>query len=140
MTDYLGLHPSYVDTTEAGGASYMVYVGHAASAIAAGKCQVVLITLAEARDRSWAAASVSGPMRPIFEDLYGISTPTTYALAARRACYEFGTTSEQLAMVKVTASQHAQYNPNAFLRKPTTVEQVLASPMDHVPCIGTTAA
>ncbi|MFZ0713650.1 thiolase domain-containing protein [Mycobacterium sp.] len=131
MTDYLGLHPSYVDTTEAGGASYMVYVGHAASAIAAGKCQVVLITLAGRPRQELGGGFRLWPDAPeySFEDLYGISTPTTYALAAQRHMYEFGTTSEQLAMVKVTASQHAQYNPNAFLRKPTTVEQVLASPM-----------
>ncbi|MGZ5143250.1 MAG: thiolase domain-containing protein, partial [Burkholderiales bacterium] len=40
-----------------------------------------------------------------------------------------GTTSEQLAWVKVAASHHAQYNPNAMLRNVVTVEEVLASPM-----------
>ena len=39
-----------------------------------------------------------------------------YALAAQRHMYEFGTTSAQLAEVKVAASHHAQYNPNALLR------------------------
>src|SRR5688572_14699441 len=39
------------------------------------------------------------------------------------------TTSAQLAWIKVAASQHAQHNPNAMLRKPVTVEEVLASPM-----------
>ena len=56
-----------------------------------------------------------------------------YALAAQRHMYEFGTTSEQLAEIKVAASQHAQYNPNAFLRSPVTVEEVLASPMVSAP-------
>ena len=43
--------------------------------------------------------------------------------------YEFGTTSSQLAMIKVAASKHASHNPNAFLRDVVTVEQVLDSPM-----------
>jgi acetyl-CoA C-acetyltransferase len=43
--------------------------------------------------------------------------------------YEFGTTSAQLAEIKVAASIHAQYNPNAFLQKVVTVEEVLNSPM-----------
>ena len=52
-----------------------------------------------------------------------------YALAAQRHMYEFGTTSEQLAWVKVAASEHAQYNQHALLRKPVTVEDVVNSPM-----------
>ena len=35
-----------MDSTETGGSSYIVHVGHAAEAIAAGKCKVALITLA----------------------------------------------------------------------------------------------
>ena len=43
--------------------------------------------------------------------------------------HEFGTTSAQLAEIKVAASQHAQHNPNALLRDAVTVEEVLESPM-----------
>jgi acetyl-CoA C-acetyltransferase len=43
--------------------------------------------------------------------------------------YEYGTTSEQLAWVKVAASHHAQHNPNAMLRNVVTVEEVVNSPM-----------
>jgi len=43
--------------------------------------------------------------------------------------HEYGTTSAQLAAVKVAASQHAQHNPNAMLRNPVTVEEVLDSPV-----------
>src|SRR5262245_13889745 len=46
MADYLGLRLRHVDTTETGGSSYVVHVGHAAQAIAAGKCRVALVTLA----------------------------------------------------------------------------------------------
>ena len=43
--------------------------------------------------------------------------------------YEYGTSNEQLAWVKVAASEHAQYNKQALLQKPVTVEDVLNSPM-----------
>jgi acetyl-CoA C-acetyltransferase len=52
-----------------------------------------------------------------------------YAMVARRHMYEFGTTSEQLAWIKVAASHHAQYNPHAMLREVVTVEEVVNSPM-----------
>src|SRR3546814_11812017 len=52
-----------------------------------------------------------------------------YALAARRHMHEFGTTSEQLAEIKVAASHHAQFNPDAFLPKAVTIEEVVESPM-----------
>src|SRR3546814_14956846 len=43
--------------------------------------------------------------------------------------HEFGTTSEQLAEIKVAASHHAQFNPDAFLPKAVTIEEVMESPM-----------
>jgi acetyl-CoA C-acetyltransferase len=61
--------------------------------------------------------------------LWGATVPAQYALAARRHMHEFGTTSAQLAEIKVAASLHAQHNPDAFLRDPVTVDQVLASPI-----------
>jgi acetyl-CoA C-acetyltransferase len=64
-----------------------------------------------------------------FEMPYGPVTVNLYAMCAMRHMHEFGTTSEQLAWVKVAASHHAQYNPNAMLRNVVTVEEVLASPM-----------
>jgi acetyl-CoA C-acetyltransferase len=43
--------------------------------------------------------------------------------------YEHGTTSEQLAWIKVAASHHAQHNPNAVLRDVVTVADVVSSPL-----------
>jgi acetyl-CoA C-acetyltransferase len=47
--------------------------------------------------------------------------------------YEYGTTSEQLAWVKVAASHHAQYNEHAMLRSVVTVADVLSSPSVATP-------
>jgi acetyl-CoA C-acetyltransferase len=44
-----------------------------------------------------------------------------YAMAAMRHMHEHGTTSEQLAWIKVAASHHAQHNPHAMLRDVVTV-------------------
>ena len=60
----------------------------------------------------------------------GIFAPVgNYALSASRHMHEFGTTSEQLAWIKVAASEHAQHNPNALLRDVVTVDDVLGSPL-----------
>ena len=134
LMDYMGLKVRHLDTTSSGGTSYLMHVAHAAQAIAAGKCNVALITLA-GRPRSTGrkgtnprAISSDSPNAP-FEQPFGPATLNLYAMAAMRHMYEFGTTSEQFAWVKVAASHHAQHNPNAFLRKLLTVEDVLNSPM-----------
>ncbi len=135
MAEYLGLKLSYADTTETGGSSYVAHVGHAAAAIAAGKCSVALITLAgQPRTNgaqemmSMAGRFMSSPEAG-FELPFGPSIISMYALAAQRHMYEYGTTGEQLAEIKVAASTHAQHNPNAFIQKVLTIEEVMESPM-----------
>ncbi|HEY9218054.1 MAG TPA: thiolase domain-containing protein, partial [Phenylobacterium sp.] len=64
-----------------------------------------------------------------FENIYGGSTHNTYGMCAMRHMHEYGTTSEQLAWIKVAASHHAQWNEHAMLRDVVTVEDVLNSPM-----------
>ena len=134
MVDYLGLKVRHVDSTETGGSSYIVHVGHAAAAIAAGHCNVALITLA-GRPRSEGSSGTQprnyGANAPdaAFEAPYGAATVNMYAMVAMRHMHEFGTTSEQLAWIKVAASHHAQHNPHAMLRDAVTVKDVLDSPM-----------
>jgi len=132
LANYMGLKLRHTDTTESGGSAPILHVGHAAEAIAAGKCRVALITSC-GRPR---AAGV-GPGMPVdpetpddeFDFAYGCHLAHGYGMVARRHMHDHGTTSEQLAWIKVAASHHAQHNPNAMLRKVVTVEDVLASPM-----------
>ena len=136
MVEYMGLRPRHVDSTDTGGSSYVLHVGHAAEAIAAGKCKVALITLAgRPRAEGMATGTVPRsrggtptPDEP-FEFPYGPTVVNMYAMCAMRHMYEFGTTAEQLAWIKVAASHHAQYNPHAMLRDVVTVEDVVNSPM-----------
>ncbi len=133
MVEYLGLQVGHIDTTETGGSSYLVHVSHAAQAIAMGKCKVALITLA-GKPRTGGAQpgraplSAQPPDAP-FEAPFKPSVLNLYAMCARRHMHEFGTTPEQLAWIKVAASQHAQHNPRAMLREVVTVEDVVNSPI-----------
>lgn len=136
MADYLGLNRlTHYDSTDVGGCSYLVHVAHAAEAIAMGKCKVALITLA-GRPRSEGVATGTAP-RPgdprqpdvQFEYPFGPAIANMYAMCAQRHMHEYGTTSEQLAWIKVAASHHAQHNEHAMLRKVVTVEDVVNSPL-----------
>jgi acetyl-CoA C-acetyltransferase len=135
MVDYMGLKVRHIDTTETGGSSYIVHVGHAAEAIAAGRCNVALITLA-GRPRAEGMATGTAPRNygaaapdVAFEFPFGPTVVNQYAMAAMRHMHQYGTTSAQLAWIKVAASQHAQHNPRALLRDVVTVEEVVGSPM-----------
>jgi acetyl-CoA C-acetyltransferase len=135
MADYLGLRLRHLDTTETGGSAPLIHVAHAAQAIAMGRCNVALVTLA-GRPRTEGAGVGTAPRNVTpatpdvaFEMPYGPVTVNMYALAAARHMHQFGTTSEQLAWIKVAASHHAQHNPDAMLRDVVTVEEVLASQM-----------
>lgn len=133
MADHLNLRLRWVDGTELGGCSYISLVSHAAAAIAAGKCSVALITMAGRPRSSGQSVGVQprtlSPDRPEagFDSASNWTIAPIYGMVAQRHMHQYGTTSAQLASVKVAASLHAQYNPNALLRKVVSVEDVLAS-------------
>ena len=109
-------------------------------AIAAGKCNVALITLAGRPrvgghgHRHRAAQLRRAPRRTCpFELPFAPTVVNQYAMAAMRHMHQFGTTSEQLAWIKVAASHHAQHNPHAMLRDVVTVEEVVALADDRRP-------
>ena len=135
LVDYMGLKLKHIDATETGGSSYVLHVGHAAEAIAMGKCSVALITLA-GRPRAEGMATGTAPRNygssapdVAFEFPFGPTVVNMYAMCAQRHMYEYGTTSEQLAWIKVAASHHAQHNEHAMLRNVVTVDEVVNSPM-----------
>ena len=137
VAEYLGLHPTYLDETHIGGASFEVLVEHAAHAIEAGVAEVVLVTygsvqLSQMGRRLGTGGGGGGGMAPgpaIYDALWGNTLVGNYALAARRHMHEFGTRPEQLAAVAVTMRQHAAHNPMAQYRDPITVDDVVSSRM-----------
>ena len=137
VAKHLGITPTYVDGTSVGGCSFMLHVRHAAAAIAAGMCEVVLVTHGESgRSRvgngAWSvdAQSLNGQ----FEVPYGpTGPPTMFPLGVLRYMKETGLTSEQLATVAVVQRQWAAQNPRAMMRDLITVEDVFASRMIAYP-------
>ena len=142
---YVGT-PRFLDGTMVGGSSFQLHVEHAAAAIAAGLCDVVVSVYAATprsdRKRGGAAGAFGGgrggPPGPNpaaeWELPYGLRLPMgAYALAASRHMAVYGTTSEQLARIAVDTRAWASLNPRARHRDPLTVDDVLASPMQASP-------
>ncbi|MCG8544875.1 MAG: thiolase, partial [Alphaproteobacteria bacterium] len=133
MCEYLGIQPTYFDSTQIGGSSFMAHVTHAQAAVAAGLCEVVVIAYGSTqRSVSRAAASAREP-NP-YEDPYKpMMPPSAYALAASRHMHQYGTTREQLAEIAVAAREWAKMNPVAYRRDDLTIEDVLNAPMISYP-------
>lgn len=136
LGEYMGLYNlKYFDSTWVGGASWVLYLEHAAAAIAAGLCSVALIAYGEtaATNRKRGIAPIAPLHRTSypsqFEAPYGNYQVSNYALIARRHMYEYGTKPEQLAEIAVATRKWAALNPKARFRDPITIDDVLSSRM-----------
>ncbi|BBX00958.1 thiolase [Mycolicibacterium moriokaense] len=133
LAEYLGIAPRFTDATQTGGASYGLYVEHAAAAIAAGLAETVVIVYAStpraSRKRGEKGLGVfATPERLEWETPFGVMLPiSAYALAANRHMATYGTTAEQLARIAVDTRSWASRNPRAHLRDPIAVDDVLGS-------------
>jgi acetyl-CoA C-acetyltransferase len=116
LSEYLGIHPRIVNNTGVGGSSYEVLAAHAAHDIESGRARVALITYASRQRSVGRSASLSRTATPNnnMEDVWGTTTISCYAMAARRHMYQYGTTSEQLAEIAMTCRKHAMRNPEAM--------------------------
>ncbi|HKC51095.1 MAG TPA: acetyl-CoA acetyltransferase [Myxococcota bacterium] len=131
LAEYLDVKPRHLDGTNIGGSSFVAHVSHAAAAIHAGLCEVALILYGStAASNAMAIGTGLGGGRDAgasFVSPYGLTTVGSYALVAQRHMHAYGTTSAQLAEIAVTMRRHAGLNPNAKMRKPITVDDVLES-------------
>lgn len=145
LAEYLGIAPRFTDATQTGGASYGLYVEHAAAAIAAGEAETVVIVYAStpraARKRGEKGLGVfATPERLEWETPYGVMLPiSAYALAANRHMATYGTTAEQLAQIAVDTRRWAALNERAHLREGISVQDVLdsgfvAEPLHKLEC------
>lgn len=130
LGEYLGIRPRYSDTTMIGGSAFVAHLHHAALAIAAGRCEVALISYGST-PRAEAARkqrSPYAPEQPNYELIHQPRSPVTgYALATARHMHQYGTTTDQLAEVAVAARRWAALNPRAFVRDELTIDDVRAS-------------
>ncbi|MFH8346045.1 thiolase C-terminal domain-containing protein [Streptomyces sp. NPDC018045] len=135
VAEYLGLRPTWADSTSVGGATWEVMAAHAADAIAAGQARAVLLVygstaradLKAGRRTADLSFGARGPLQ--YEVPYGHTLVAKYAMAARRHMHRYGTTLAQLAEVAVQARANAATNPDALYRTPITVDDVLSGPL-----------
>lgn len=125
MAEYLGISPKMLDGTNIGGSSFVNCIQSASMAIRTGVCEVALIAYGS-NSRTGGRRGIPGQVP--YEHVYKLRNPiNSYALAASRHMYQYGTTRAQLAAVAVSARAWAQKNPRAFMRDPLSVEDVLNS-------------
>jgi len=135
LGEYLGLHPTWVDSTGVGGATWEFMAEHAVAAIAEGHAETILIsygstTRADLKKGRRTANLNFGNRGPVqFDAPFGHTIISKYAMSTRRHMIEFGTTLEQLAEIAVAARFNAKDNPDAYYRDPITVDDVLSAPM-----------
>ena len=117
-----------------GGSSTEALIGIAMGVIEAGMCKTVAIYRAM---NGYSAVRIGGTgarsAAPILGDqihhrAYGWqSAGQMFAPTFLRHMYDYGTTPEQVATVKVAHSKHASNNPKAFYKQRYTVEDVVSS-------------
>ena len=135
VTEYLGLNPRYVNGTMLGGSSFIAHLLPAMQALQSGQCNAVLVCYGSVqRTAQFGRAEIAKARRWLdpqpFETPYEPMQPVSaYALAASRHMHEFGTTRRHLAEVAVAARAWAQLNPQAFMREPLSIEDVLNARM-----------
>jgi acetyl-CoA C-acetyltransferase len=131
VADYLGLKPTFHDSTDTGGSAPVSHAGHAAAAIAGGLAEVVVVSYAGCSYSAAGGFDATPPADGLwqFEGPYGITVAASYAFAAQRHMHDFHTTPEQLAKIAVVCRANAAPNPDARFRAPITVQEVLDSPM-----------
>lgn len=111
-----------------GGATGISSVAAAYYHIAAGVCDVVMTAGADKVGECGDSQTVLNKIwDPTYERQLPLGTITMLAMSAVRYAEKYGMTEEDMARVVVRSRANASLNPNAHLRKPTTVGEVMAS-------------
>ncbi|MCH8256353.1 MAG: thiolase [Proteobacteria bacterium] len=129
LSEHLGIHPKYIDTTSVGGCSFEMHVHHALLAVYAGVIDVALVSHGQ---NGWSARRIGGgghrggdPTAPATQMSmsYGFSgAPSNYSHAMVSHNHKFGTTPEDFAHVAVVTREWATLNPRAVMHSRETHE------------------
>ena len=133
VVEYLGIRPTFLDSTMIGGSSYVAHLLPAMHALASGQCNAVLVCYGSTqRTAKFNRADLTRVRKSIdpqpYETPYDPPLPVAaYALAASRHMHQYGTTRKQLSEVAVAARKWAQLNPEASMREPLSLADVEAA-------------
>ncbi len=132
----LGIRLNFYMDVQGGGSSSEALIGLAIGAIEAGMCETVVVFrsmngYSQVRiGGTGARASVPVGGDALHAAAYGwFSAGQNFSPTFMRHMYDYGTTPEQVAMVKVIHSEHASNNPKAYYKQRVTVEDVVNSRM-----------
>lgn len=137
--EYLGIQPRFTENNRTGGSAFFSHAIVAALMLEAGYCENALIMYGS-NQRTSSGGLMSMRRASPYEKPYNALNPlSSYALAAARHMYQYGTTREQLAEVAVAARKWAQLNPEAFARDELTLEdclkaRIVSSPLSVRDC------
>ena len=130
ISEYLGLTPKPTFYLETVCSSSTMGVRVAWSMIQSGLHKVIAVIgfqkMSELTSRDSAERMGRGG-DVIWESPFGLIMPAGYGMYARAHMATYGTTSEQLAKIRVKAAQYGSKNPKATYRKEVTLEEVLSS-------------
>jgi acetyl-CoA acetyltransferase len=141
LADMLGLPlRTFNDSTSIGGGSGAAMLRYAIAIVESGMANTLLVAasdnLLSASSRDSEHDSRSEALRRMmsihdleFVEPFGNMPSSNFAMIAKRYMHEFGWTREQFAEVAVAERKHAIATPGAVMKKPITVEDVLAAPM-----------
>ena len=145
VAEYLGLKPSWIDSTGVGGGTWEIMAAHAVDAIATGQADVIVLSygsttrsdLKKGRRTANLSFGARGPIQ--YEVPYGHSLIAKYGMATNRHRHEYGTTIDDLAEIAVSSRYNAGLNPDAYYRDPITVDDVqsgrmIADPFTKLHC------
>ena len=125
IAEYLGLNPQPTLYVESLCSSSSSGVRLAYSLVKSGLHDVVMvlgvqimsqISSAESQERMGRGADIQ------WESPFGTMMPAYYAMHARAHMAKYGTTLEDLALIRVKAATYGQLNEKAMYRKPVTME------------------
>jgi acetyl-CoA acetyltransferase len=131
----LGIRLNFYMDVYGGGSSTEALIGIAIGVIEAGMCRAVVIYRAM---NGYSQVRIGGTGRGpraiggamLHQAPYGwMSAGQWFSQSFMRHMYDYGTTPEQVAMVKVIHSEHASNNPKAYYKTRVTVDDVLSSRM-----------
>jgi len=127
IAEYLGLTPQPTFYVESVCSSSSVGLKVAYSMIKAGLHDIVCvvgfqkmseISSAESQERMGRGADIQ------WESPFGTMMPAYYAMYARAHMAKYGSTEEDLALIRIKASTYGQLNEKAVYRKAVTMEQI----------------
>ncbi|MEY2952942.1 MAG: 3-ketoacyl-CoA thiolase [Pseudomonadota bacterium] len=135
VIEHLGLKPRFIDGTMLGGSSFIAHLMPAMRALHSGQCNAVLVCYGSTQRSGTVNRAEVARSRKLLDPLpyenpyEPLSPVSSYALAASRHMHQYGTTRRHLAEVAVAARAWANLNPEAYMRGPLSIDDVLAARM-----------